>query len=163
MTRFQTYNLKKIRKIIFCIAFPLLVGAVSALLSGAMDGFDASLRQPPLSPPGWLFPLVWTVLYILMGICSYIVYESGAPQESIKKAQTFYYMQLAFNFFWSIFFFGFELYAFSFFWLLALLVLTVITAVRFYAQKSSAGYLMLPYIAWLTFAAYLNFAIWILN
>ena len=146
-----------------CLAIPLLVGGLSALLTmGSMDDFMA-LDQPPLSPPGWLFPVVWTILFALMGISLYLVLTSGAPQDAITAALAVFALQLAFNFFWSIWFFNLGWYWFSFFWLLTLWVLIIINTVMFYRIKKSAGYLMIPYILWVIFAAYLNAAIAVLN
>ncbi len=151
------------KTLIIAIAIPLAVGALSAFLTmGSMEHF-ASLEQPPLSPPGWLFPVVWTVLFALMGIASYLVFESGAPAEKKSAALRVYALQLAFNFLWSILFFNLDMYWAAFVWLLALLVLIIITTVMFYRIRPAAAYLMIPYIAWVTFAAYLNVAIAILN
>ncbi len=150
------------KKLLVCVLIPLLVGGLSALITmGSMDNFSA-LNKPPLSPPGWLFPVVWTILFVLMGIASYIVLERGSFAET-RTALFFYGVQLFFNFFWSIFFFNFELYYFSFLWLLALWVLIIITAVLFFRISKPAGYLMIPYILWVTFAGYLNLGIAILN
>lgn len=150
------------KKLLVCVLIPLLVGGLSALITmGSMENFS-SLNKPPLSPPGWLFPVVWTILFVLMGIASYIVLERGSFSET-RTALFFYGVQLFFNFFWSIFFFNFELYYFSFLWLLALWVLIIITAVLFFRISKPAGYLMIPYILWVTFAGYLNLGIAILN
>ena len=150
------------KKLIINIAIPLGVGALSALISmGGMDSF-ASLNQPPLSPPGWLFPVVWSILYILMGISSYLITESGKPARS-KTALTVYGVQLFFNFMWSIIFFNFEAYLFAFIWLLALLSLVIINAILFYRIDRRAGLLFIPYILWIIFAGYLNFGIFLLN
>ncbi len=150
------------KKLLVCVLIPLLVGGLSALITmGSMENFSA-LNKPPLSPPGWLFPVVWTILFVLMGIASYIVLERGSFAET-RTALFFYGVQLFFNFFWSIFFFNFELYYFSFLWLLALWVLIIITAVLFFRISKPAGYLMIPYILWVTFAGYLNLGIAILN
>lgn len=150
------------KKLLVCVLIPLLVGGLSALITmGSMENFS-SLNKPPLSPPGWLFPVVWTILFVLMGIASYIVLERGSFAET-RTALFFYGVQLFFNFFWSIFFFNFELYYFSFLWLLALWVLIIITAVLFFRISKPAGYLMIPYILWVTFAGYLNLGIAILN
>lgn len=150
------------KKLIISILIPLAVGGLSALLTmGSMQEF-ATLNKPPLSPPGWLFPVVWTVLYILMGIASYLVSTSSKPYRS-RTALTVYAIQLVFNFFWSIIFFNLEWYLFAFIWLVALWILIIITAVLFYRISKPAGYLMIPYILWVTFAAYLNLAIFILN
>ena len=150
------------KKLIINIAFPLGVGALSALISmGSMENF-ASLNQPPLSPPGWLFPVVWSILYVLMGISSYLITESGKPARS-KTALTVYGVQLFFNFMWSIIFFNFEAYLFAFIWLIALLVLVILNAVLFYRIDRRAGLLFIPYILWVIFAGYLNFGIFLLN
>ncbi len=148
------------KKLILCIALPLAVGGLSALFTrGGMEAFR-SLNKPPLSPPGWLFPVAWTILYILMGIASYLVLTSGKPN---RAALTVYGIQLAFNFFWSIIFFDFEAYLFSFIWLVILWVLIFVTMILFHGISKPAGYLLLPYLLWVTFAGYLNFYIYLLN
>lgn len=150
------------KKLIICVAIPLAVGGLSALITmGSMDDFSA-LEQPPLSPPGWLFPVVWTILYTLMGIASYLVYTSGKPGRA-KTALTVYGVQLVFNFLWSIVFFNLGWYLFAFFWIIGLWLLIILTTVLFYRINKTAGYLMIPYILWVTFAAYLNFGIYLLN
>ncbi len=150
------------KKLIICIAIPLLVGGLAALITmGSMESF-ALLNKPPLSPPGWLFPVVWTILYTLMGIASYLVYTSGQPYRS-KTSLTVYGVQLFFNFFWSIIFFNLEMYLFAFIWLVILWLLILVTTVLFYRIEKSAGYLMIPYLIWVTFAGYLNLGIYILN
>ena len=151
------------KTLIIAIAIPLIVGGVSALITMDSMGLFDTVDKPPLSPPAWLFPVAWTALYILMGIASYIVFEKTADMVEKSKALRVYFLQLAFNFLWSVFFFNFELYLFSFFWLLALWVLIIVTAVRFYRISKVAGYLMIPYILWVTFAGYLNLGIAILN
>ena len=149
------------KKLIISIAIPLLIGGLSALITmGSMENFD-SLNKPPLSPPGWLFPVVWTILFTLMGIASYLVYTSGNPVS--KTALTVYGVQLLFNFFWSIIFFNLEMYLFAFIWLVILWFLILVTTVFFYRIRKPAGYLMIPYLIWVTFAGYLNLGIYILN
>ena len=148
------------KKLIVCILIPLAVGGLAALLTrGSMAAF-AALKQPPLSPPGWLFPVVWTILYILMGVASYLVLVSGKPNDA---ALTVYAVQLVFNFCWSLIFFNFELYLFAFVWLLALWLLILCTMLLFFRISKPAGYLMLPYLAWVMFAGYLNLGIYLLN
>lgn len=154
---------KKTKQFLICLAIPLLVGGLSALITrGGMDTFE-TINKPALSPPGWLFPVVWTVLFILMGIASYLVLVSGKPQMEINRALVIYGIQLIFNFFWSIFFFNFSLYLFSFIWLVLLWLLILATTVLFYRISKPAGYLMIPYLLWVTFAGYLNFQIYLLN
>lgn len=151
------------KTLIIAIAIPLGVGILSSLLTmGSMESFGA-LNQPPLSPPGWLFPIVWTVLYTLMGIASYIVVEHGIVSEEKMEALKAYAIQLLFNFGWTIIFFNLDLYYVAFAWLIVLLITIIVTAVRFYKISKWACYLLIPYIAWVTFAGYLNLGIAILN
>lgn len=151
------------KRLIICIAIPLLVGALSAFFTrNSMAAFEV-LNKPPLSPPGWLFPVVWTILYTLMGIASYIVLQSDAPRGEKRAALTVYGVQLAVNFFWSIIFFNLRMYLFSFIWLLLLWGLIWINLILFYKIKKSAGILLIPYLIWVTFAGYLNLAIYLLN
>lgn len=152
-----------VKNLIISIAIPLIVGGVSAFLSkNAMMQFQ-TLNQPPLSPPGWLFPIVWTILYILMGVSSYLISESGADSESVMAAQQIYYFQLLLNFLWPVFFFNFEWYLFAFFELLALWIAVFVMIRRFAEISKLAAYLNIPYLIWLTFAAYLNLGVWWLN
>lgn len=153
----------KLKRLIVCLAVPLIIGGLSALLSGPGMELFASLEKPPLSPPGWLFPVVWTFLYLLMGLASYLVLESGGEQKQISAALTMYGVQLAVNFFWSIFFFNMQLYLFSFFWLVLLWCLILATLISFYRLSKPAGLLLVPYLLWVTFAGYLNLAIALLN
>jgi len=152
-----------VRQLITSIVLPLAVGAIAGLLTrNAMMEF-AVLNKPPLSPPAWLFPVVWTILYILMGISAYLVKTSDATPEEKSSALTLYYYQLIVNFLWPVFFFHFQWYLFSFLWLLLLWVLVIRMIRRFDSISKIAAYLNLPYLLWLTFAAYLNFGIWWLN
>lgn len=156
-------NIKNKKGLIKCIAIPLIIGGISAFLTrGSMEVFE-QLNQPPLSPPGWLFPIVWTILYLLMGIASYLVIESEVDPDKIAGAMTVYIWQLVVNFLWPTFFFNFGWYLFSFFWLVFLWVLVLITTLRFYGISKTAGFLMLPYLLWTTFACYLNLGVWYLN
>ncbi len=151
------------KRLILCIAIPLAVGGLSALLTrGGMDVFKM-VKKPPLSPPAWLFPVVWTLLYTLMGIASYLVLESSADREEKEKALYLYGIQLLVNFFWPVLFFSFQRFGFAFLWLILLWVLILLTLVRFYRIHKTAGYLLIPYLVWVTFAGYLNFGIWLLN
>lgn len=154
---------QKWKLLLVCLAVPLAVGALSALLSGNGMRTFSELNQPPLSPPGWLFPVVWTILYLAMGLASYLVLTSGASAEAIRKAIRVYALQLAVNFFWSILFFRFRLYLAAFVWLVLLWVLIIVTTIRFYRIRERAGDLLVPYLLWVTFAGYLNFGVYLLN
>lgn len=146
--------------LIISILIPLAVGSMSALFSGNMSSYSI-LDKPAFSPPGFIFPIVWTILYILMGISSYIVYSSNSPNK--PKALLIYGIQLFFNFCWSIIFFGLDLYLFAFIWLIALIFIIIIMIRQFYIVSPLAAYLQIPYLIWCIFAAYLNFSIFILN
>ncbi len=148
------------KKLILCIAVPLAVGGLAGFLTRDSMKIFRTLNKPALSPPAWLFPVVWTILYVLMGIASYLVITSG---KSYRTALMFYGIQLVFNFFWSIFFFNMEAYLFSFIWLVILWILIFITMILFFRISEPAGYLMLPYLLWVTFAGYLNISIYLLN
>ena len=151
------------KKLIISIIIPLLVGGISAFLTrDSMSTFER-VAKPPLSPPGWLFPVVWTILYILMGIASYLVNTSKGPKTLSDSALAIYALQLVFNFFWSIIFFNMEAYLFAFIWLIALWLLILWTTVSFYKINKTAGLLMIPYLIWVAFAGYLNLGIYLLN
>jgi len=152
------------KTLLIALAVPLLTGGLSAFFTrDSMMNF-ALLNKPPLSPPGWLFPVVWTLLYTLMGLASYLVFTSDTASDTqIRQALTSYGLQLFFNFFWSILFFNLKSYYFSFIWLCILLFFILLTAWQFYKINKWAGILMVPYILWVTFAGYLNLAIALLN
>ena len=147
--------------LIFCIALPLLVGFLSAYFVG--EGFVTyqSFTKPPLSPPSVVFPVVWTILYVLMGISSYLILKN--KNGDIAFALKLYLANLFFNFFWSIIFFKYFEFLLALFWLLALLFIVVWMVIEFKKINSVAAYLNIPYILWLIYAAYLNFGVYILN
>ena len=145
---------------IISIAIALAVGGVSALVNaGKMT--NPQLVQPPLSPPAWLFPVVWTVLFTLMGVSAARIWLSDCARKS--DALFLYGTQLVVNFLWTVFYFSFGALALSFFWLLFLIALVVSMLVHFERCRAGAGKLQIPYLVWLCFAAYLNCATWLLN
>ena len=150
------------KKRIICWAIPLAVGGLAALLSGGMDTYQ-DLNQPPLSPPGWVFPIVWSILYVLMGEAAYRVLTSGAEKEQIKKALIPYGAHLFLNFLWPLFFFGGQMYLTAFILLIALWIGIVVTARRFSYIDETPADLLLPYLLWVTFAGYLNLGVFLLN
>lgn len=151
-----------LKKLLICLAIPLAVGGLSALVSGGMDSYD-TLRQPPFSPPGWLFPVAWSILYLLMGYSSYRILTSGADPQAIRSALTLYGIQLILNALWSPVFFGLQWRLAAFFILLILWVFILLTIRSFHAIDSKAADLLLPYLLWVTFAGYLNFGAYVLN
>ena len=153
----------KWQKMLLCILIPLAVGALAGRLSREGMSLYQTMYKPLLSPPGWVFPVVWSLLYILMGIASCLVYCSEASRPRKKRALILYGLQLAVNFVWPLLFFRFGLQWLSFFWLLLLigLVWACMTLFRYILPR--AGKLMLPYLLWLFYAAYLNLGAALLN
>ena len=155
---------KKIKPYVISVAIALLVGGLSALLTRDNMNIYDEIVMPPLAPPGFLFPIVWTILYTLMGISSARIYLEGKKGEvPVEKALKIYALQLAVNFFWSIIFFNMQAFLFAFIWILLLWVLIIIMIKEFYYIYPPAAWLQIPYLLWVTFAAYLNLAIYILN
>ena len=151
------------KKLIICLIIPLAVGGLSALLTmNAMETFS-TVNQPPLSPPAWLFPVVWTALFLLMGLASCLVATGDARRTEISAALTVYALQLVVNFLWSPIFFNRQAYLLAFLWLVLLWVLIFITLRRFAVISPTAGWLLVPYLVWVTFAGYLNLGIYLLN
>ena len=139
------------------------VGALSGWLTrdGAQQ-YAQSIVLPPLSPPGIVFPIVWTVLFALMGIGSALVWL--APDSQARSgALRLYAVQLAFNFVWSLIFFNWKNYGFAFVWLAALWVMIGWMILRFRALVPAAGWTQVPYFLWVAFAGYLNLGVWLLN
>ncbi len=154
---------KKVISYIVAILIPVAVGVLSALLTrGNMDIYD-NLIQPKLAPPALLFPIVWTILYILMGVSSGIVYNTDADKKEKTTALFLYGLQLAVNFFWSILFFNERLFLASFVLLVVLWALIIAMIFRFWRVNKTAAFLQIPYLLWVTFAGYLNLSIYLLN
>lgn len=145
---------------IIAILIPMVVGTLSSLFSGSMLSYS-KINKPSLSPPGFVFPIVWIILYFLMGVSSYLIYESD-NSERLRALKT-YALQLFFNFWWSIIFFRFSLYLFAFLWLLILILLISAMIDQFYKINRLSSCLQIPYLLWCVFAAYLNFMVYILN
>ena len=156
-------------KFIVAILIPLLVGGVSAFITKDAMMVFYTIKKPPLAPPGILFPIVWSILYVLMGISSYLINELNVDKLSGKKVALrkntliIYVVQLVFNFFWSIIFFKFSMYKFAFVWLVILWIMVFIFIKNAMKLNKTAAYLMIPYLLWMTFAGYLNIMISIFN
>lgn len=155
---------KKYKPYIISILIALAVGGLSALAtSGSMDIYN-EINKPPLSPPSVLFPIVWSVLFILMGISSAGVYTELKKQESFSSVPlTVYTANLGINFLWSIIFFNLRAFFFAFVWLILLLAVILTMIIEFYKVRPWTAYLQIPYFLWGLFALYLNIAIYILN
>ena len=154
----------KIKVYVISIGLALAVGGVSALLTMGNMSLYGEVRQPPLAPPAILFPIVWTVLYVLMGISAALIYtDENAPKSERTAALMPYGASLFVNFFWSILFFNFRAFLPAFVWLVLLEFLVVMTIISYKRITTGAAILQIPYAIWVAFAGYLNFAIWILN
>lgn len=151
------------KTLLVCLAIPLAAGGLGALLAGSSMKDYAEFIQPPFSPPGWVFPVVWTILYLLMGYGSYRVLTFGQDTAAVKKALLLYAVQLVVNLLWPLLFFRLKLLLISFFWLVLLWVLVFLTLRAFSKIEEKAGNALLPYLLWVTFAGYLNFGIFVLN
>ncbi len=157
----KKFNSKNLIWLIVCLLIPLTVGGLAALLTrNSMDIYETIIK-PPLSPPGILFPIVWTILYILMGVSLYIVYRSKSGYR--PAAFLAFSAQLAANFIWSLIFFNGRMFVFAFVWIILLWLLILSMIVEFKKVNPVAAALQIPYILWVTFAAYLNLAIAIIN
>ena len=152
--------MSKIKKIIISIAIPIGVGIIGSLLGNAKQ-FQETVIQPDITPPALVFPIVWTILYILMGISSYLVFTSKSEYK--KTALTIYGVQLFVNCIWNLFFFRLKFFLFSFILALILLCLSIIMILYFLRCNKVAGYIQIPYVFWLTFASFLTFNVYLLN
>lgn len=154
-------KLKKYKYIILNIAISLSVGILSALLTTNSMTLYQSINRPKLAPPGYIFPIVWTILYILMGLASYLIHRSDSQKK--ETALIIYYFQLFINFLWPIVFFNYQNFLLALAILIVLNILVVILIKLFYQIKPLSAYLLLPYLGWILFALYLNFWIFVRN
>ncbi len=151
----------KYKPFILQVIVALLAGGLASLLGGATAPLYERLVSPPLAPPGWVFPVVWVVLYILMGIAAGIVVKSGDVDS--RQTLGLYYLQLGLNVLWPLIFFRFEWISFAAVWLLLLTAAVYATWRRFRAINEVAGWLLVPYLLWCLFALYLNIGYAVLN
>ena len=152
-----------ITDLLLCIVSAELAGALSALLTGGFRDFFLKYEKPPLLPNAGLFPVVWTILYAVMGVSAYLIYSSGKDRDDVKAALKIYWIQLFVNFSWSIVFFRFEMLWLAVGVVALLLGLIVVMIKRFRDINSAAGYMNIPYLVWVAFATYLTVAIAVIN
>lgn len=148
---------------LFWILFTEGIGFLSGFLTrDSTQLYQSAIVQPPLSPPAIAFPIVWTILYALMGIGAARIFL--APDSTARSRSLLVYLiQLSFNFFWSILFFNLQRFGLAFLWLIALWLLILLMIRQFRKVDPLAALLQIPYLLWVTFAAYLNFGVWLLN
>lgn len=151
--------MKKVWVYIKSILVPVIVGGVVGLITSQFMDYEM-LQKPPVSPPGFIFPIIWTILYVLMGISYGMLKNNNQVDDEISLI---YYFQLGVNALWSIFFFVFKWRLFSFLWIILLAILVIIMIIKFYKKNKTAGLLQIPYILWVLFASYLNLGFYILN
>ncbi|MFV0395258.1 MAG: TspO/MBR family protein [Coprobacillaceae bacterium] len=157
-----TYIKQHWKGLLISIFIAEAVGAISGFLTGDTRSFYTSLVLPPLAPPGWLFGVVWPILYACMGIASYIIYDQESGEEK-DRALSLYNTQLLFNFTWSIVFFNLHSLWGSVIIIIVLDILVLLTIKIFNKTLKVAAYLLYPYMVWIIFATYLNIGIAILN
>ncbi len=154
-------DLGNVTTLIICIAIPLIVGMLSAFFTkDAMGAFD-TMNKPPLAPPAWLFPVAWSILYILMGIAGFLILKSDDKERGISIC--IYFLQLIFNFAWSLIFFNMARYTFAAIWLAILVIMIAVLIVKTSRLSKAAMILLIPYLCWCLFAMYLNIGIAVLN
>lgn len=153
---------QKIKPYLLSILISVAVGGLSALLTKNNMEVYSGLNRPPLAPPMIVFPIVWSILFVLMGIGSAAVYNERKNTD-VSSALKIYGLQLIVNFFWSLIFFNMQAYLFAFIWLILLWILIAAMIVQFYKIKPAAAYLQIPYLLWVTFAGYLTLMIYLLN
>ncbi|MCX6773709.1 MAG: tryptophan-rich sensory protein [Candidatus Micrarchaeota archaeon] len=157
----------KSNKLAIAVLFVLLCLAAGAIGSfftfPSIQGWYSSLNKPFFNPPNWVFGPVWTLLYVLMGIAAYLVYEKGIKKKNVKEALAFFGAQLFLNVLWSLLFFGLHSPLCGLLCIIALWVMIALTMKKFYMISRTAGLLFIPYILWVSFAAILNLFIWGLN
>lgn len=160
-----TYMNKAInwKNLLISIAISVGTGILAAVLTRDSMNMYMAFVKPPLSPPAWLFPVVWTILYVLMGISAYLIYEAKGVENQKDKALSIYIFQLFFNFLWSIIFFNFKNYLLAFVVIVVLWLLILEMIGSFKCINKLASRLQIPYLIWVTFASYLNLAIYFLN
>lgn len=157
----NNYQKRGFFTLVLCIIIPLCVGWLTSFFTKNAQVAFIRMAKPPLAPPAWLFPIVWTVLYILMGIAFYLIYISDARYRNL--AITIFVVQLIFNFLWNIIFFRNGTYWFAAVWLFVLWLMILVLVLLCESVSRAAMFLLVPYLLWSTFALYLNVGIAVLN
>lgn len=156
--------MRQVVGLVLAVLLPLAVGALGSVPTfGAVRQWYPTLVRPSFAPPTWVFGPVWTTLYVMMGVASWLVWRQGLARPEVRTALIFYAIQLAFNLAWSWLFFGMRSPLLALLEILVLLALIAVTALRFAAASRGAAMLMAPYGAWVAFAALLNGGFWWLN
>jgi len=157
----------KKNKILYLVIFVIVVqvaGLIGSIFTGqSVDSWYQTLIKPEFNPPSWVFGPVWTILYLMMAVAAFFVWQKGLNKKAVKCALLVFVIQLALNVLWSFLFFGLQNPFFAFIELIILWIAILLTIIKFYKVSKPAAWLLIPYILWVSFAAILNFAIWQLN
>ena len=155
---------RKLLTFVVAIALPLIIGGFSAFLTKDNMSMYEEVVSPPLSPPAFLFPVVWTILYVLMGVSSAFIWLNRVENKDVAdRGLLIYAVSLFFNFVWSLIFFNFKAYLFAFIWLAVMLILIILTVINYKKIVPLAAYLQIPYVLWTSFAGYLTLGVYFLN
>ena len=150
----------KWKNLIISILIPVIIGFLGSIVGNVMNGFDG-INKPAFTPPAIVFPIAWSILYILMGISSYLIFESDSSEKD--SALLIYGIQLVINSLWTFFFFNLKWFLFSFVLVLIILLFVIVMIIKFYKINKTAAYLQIPYVVWLIFAAILSYNVFLLN
>lgn len=166
--KYLIISVKEIKKFLICIAIPLLTGFLSSMIAVLLSQTPfqiqyAQLIKPDFAPNANLYPIVWPILYVFMGISAYIITSSKKNIQKINDAMFLYYLQLILNFLWSILFFGFNLKFVAFVESIILTFVLIAMIYKFYKLNKKAGFINIPYLAWMIFVIFLSYFVWILN
>ena len=154
----------KIIRLVSSVLICLAAAAMgSVFTTPSIPTWYALIQKPAFNPPNWVFGPVWTALFILMGISAYLVWEKGLKERKVKVALSVFGVQLVLNILWSALFFGLQSPFYAFIEIIILWIAIVLTIIKFYPVSRNAGLLLIPYIAWVSFAAFLNLSVWLLN
>jgi len=151
-------------RLLVCVIICQFAGVIGSLFtSSSLESWYLLLEKPIFNPPSWVFFPVWTILYTLMGISLYIVWEQGMQHREVKTGLFLFGLQLGLNTLWSVLFFGLRSPYYAFLEIIMLWVAILLTIIQFWKISRSASLLLIPYILWVSFAALLNYQIWVLN
>lgn len=159
----KAINIKNFKKLLICLALSLGTGGLSAFLTRNSNEFYNTLVKPFFAPPSFLFGIVWTILYILIGVSSYIIIKDGIDKSGVYEAFKLYILNLVLLFLWPIIFFNLKALGLSVIIIIITLFVSATVAIRFYEINKLAGYLYIPLVLWVLFATVLNISIWWLN
>jgi translocator protein len=157
-------NTNTLLKLVAALGLPQIAGGIGALFTtSAIPTWYATLQRPEIAPPNWVFGPVWTTLYVIMGVAAFLVWQKGLYRKDVKVALSLFLVQLLLNTLWSILFFGMQNPGAAFIEIIVLWLAILATITTFAKVSRVAAWLLIPYLAWVSFAAYLNYSFWMVN